>query len=571
MKKKSLTNTDINKIIDLYTSGEVSSTHSLAKIFKVGHKKISDILKKSSVSINKRGGQKKYYINVNENKPPQTLNTETEKIVAVCKETGKMFNDYSNKSGILINHLKSIINDLAIPSAYKRNMLFKSTGVYWHELFFDLKIVEKELKPTRKCRYCDWQTIDVGNKSGYYENHLKKCHNKTMAEYIKEYPEDLFYHMSHKKSVERSNYLSEEDNHVLCEICGEKFGTITNTHLKFKHGITMKKYNELYGTPKIVSNSISKILSVNTKKMNESITPTKSSKGEKEITDFIRGLGFEVISNDRSTLKGTEIDILIPELKIGIEYNGVLWHSENFGGKDLNYHLNKTMLMNFAGYKLLHIFSDEWNNKKEIVKSKLIHILGKSNSIKIGARRCEIKRIDFNLKCDFLNEFHIQGEDLSPINYGAFYGDILVGVMTFSNNRGMNNAKNDKNVFILNRFATNKDYVISGLGNKMVRNFMLEYKPLKIISFADRRWTLSSENNLYTKMGFRYVGNSKQSYFYFKRTNTNDRFHKFRMSKKKLIKKYNFNDTMTEWEMVKLLGYDRIWDCGLFKYELSLE
>lgn len=37
-----------------------------------------------------------------------------------------------------------------------------------------------------------------------------------------------------------------------------------------------------------------------------------------------------------------------------------------------------------------------------------------------------------------------------------------------------------------------------------------------------------------------------------------------------LNKKYNFPLTMTELEMAKALGYDRIWDCGLLKYELVI-
>ena len=44
------------------------------------------------------------------------------------------------------------------------------------------------------------------------------------------------------------------------------------------------------------------------------------------------------------------------------------------------------------------------------------------------------------------------------------------------------------------------------------------------------------------------------------------RFHKMRFNKKTLSKKYGFPLTMTETEMVKELGYDRIWDCGLIKY-----
>lgn len=36
--------------------------------------------------------------------------------------------------------------------------------------------------------------------------------------------------------------------------------------------------------------------------------------------------------------------------------------------------------------------------------------------------------------------------------------------------------------------------------------------------------------------------------------------------KRKQYEKYGFPITMTETEMAKELGYDRIWDCGLIKY-----
>ena len=42
--------------------------------------------------------------------------------------------------------------------------------------------------------------------------------------------------------------------------------------------------------------------------------------------------------------------------------------------------------------------------------------------------------------------------------------------------------------------------------------------------------------------------------------------HKFNFRKKTLSKKYGFPLLMTETEMAKELGYDRIWDCGLIKY-----
>ena len=53
------------------------------------------------------------------------------------------------------------------------------------EQWFDIKEVEN--KETRKCPLCDWKTIDVYNKSGALEMHLRKKHNISRDEYLKLY------------------------------------------------------------------------------------------------------------------------------------------------------------------------------------------------------------------------------------------------------------------------------------------------------------------------------------------------------------------------------------------------
>ena len=91
---------------------------------------------------------------------------------------------------------------------------------------------------------------------------------------------------------------------------------------------------------------------------------------------------------------------------------------------------------------------------------------------------------------------------------------------------------------------------------------------MEVKSFADRRWTIDEKNNVYTKLGFTFDGFTRPNYTYY---NSNvdrfKRFHKFNFRKAKLLKKYpNLDPRMTETEMAKELGYDRIWDCGLIKY-----
>ena len=66
---------------------------------------------------------------------------------------------------------------------------------------------------------------------------------------------------------------------------------------------------------------------------------------------------------NRIILEGKEVDILISSLGIAFEFNGLRWHSEEFG-KDKNYHLNKLNECNKQGIKLIQIFEDEYVNNK---------------------------------------------------------------------------------------------------------------------------------------------------------------------------------------------------------------
>ena len=101
----------------------------------------------------------------------------------------------------------------------------------------------------------------------------------------------------------------------------------------------------------------------------------------------------------------------------------------------------------------------------------------------------------------------------------------------------------------------------------MFAYFVRNYNPEVIVSFADRRWTVSPDNNLYTKLGFVLDSVTRPDYRYYnEKVNKFKRIHKMTMSKTRLHTKYGLSMDMTELEMAKSLGYDRIWDCGLFKY-----
>ena len=286
------------------------------------------------------------------------------------------------------------------------------------------------------------------------------------------------------------------------------------------------------------------------------------SKQELEILNIIKSYNINVETNVKLPfLDNKELDIFIPSKNIAIEYNGLRWHTEEYG-RDKNYHLNKTLKCNENNIKLIQIFEDEFIYHSDIVINKLLHILQiQHNTEKIGGRNCKIKEINSNIAKEFLNKYHIQGYSRSTTYLGAFYGTLLVAVMTFT----LNDKKSLK--WELNRFASDYHYVCQGVGGKLFKYFITHFDYEEIKSFADRRWTVNIYDNLYIKLGFVLDKILKPDYRYVNLNYSNkERLHKFNFRKDRLNKKYNFSQNMTENEIIKELGYSKIWDCGLIKY-----
>lgn len=284
----------------------------------------------------------------------------------------------------------------------------------------------------------------------------------------------------------------------------------------------------------------------------------QKSKDEDEICALLGDIEYE--RHNRDILNGKEIDIYIPSLKLGIEYNGLRWHTDFAFGRDRNYHIGKMNECNKNDISLVQIFEDEWINHKEIVKSKIKHILGIDNDKpKVFARKCNVNVISKDDAQKFLNKNHIQGFSSASIYLGLFYNNALIAVMSF--------LEEKKGMWNLNRFATDINYNCIGAGGKLFKYFIFHYKFQEIKSFADRRWTINPYNNLYTKLGFSFDMFTKADYTYYNpKVEKYKRFHKFGFRKQILHRKYNLPLEMTETEMVRKLGYDRIWDCGLIKY-----
>jgi len=283
---------------------------------------------------------------------------------------------------------------------------------------------------------------------------------------------------------------------------------------------------------------------------------------EKEIVDYIKSIiNDDVIENNREVLNGLELDVYIPSKNIAIEYDGLYWHGEKGGGKNKQYHLNKTELCKLKNIQLIHIFENEWTHNRDVVKSKLKHILSQNCETPIYARNCEIREsTDVD---EFLKQNHIQGNCPSQVKLGAYNNNNLVAVMTFGKRRvALGTKSTNASEYELLRFATS--HRVTGIASKLLQCFIKKYHPTKIVTYADRRYSVG---NLYKKIGFVEVGVTQPNYWYFI-DGGNRLWHRYNFRKDQLSKKIaRFDDKLTEWENMKNNGYDRIWDCGNIKYE----
>lgn len=273
---------------------------------------------------------------------------------------------------------------------------------------------------------------------------------------------------------------------------------------------------------------------------------------------FIASFGLVAERGKKNIIgNGQEVDIYIPEKKLAIEYNGLRWHSEGFGEKDKDYHLNKTQLLAEKGIRLIHVFEDEWIYRKEVVKTYLKKAL--SDFPEKGAA-CEIREISPKEKNEFLEKVHIQGGDEAEISLGSYCAEDLVAVMSFR-------MTDICGVVELSRFSTTPDFQSIGIADELLFFYENKYKPVEIVSYADKRW---SDGGVFKSLGFEKIHDTAPDYWYFKTSgiksdkNWRCRFHREAFARHTLEKRFGktFPKELTEWQIMQSEGWDRIWDCG---------
>lgn len=270
--------------------------------------------------------------------------------------------------------------------------------------------------------------------------------------------------------------------------------------------------------------------------------PINKHQSGKEILllNYIKSIySGEVVQNFR--IERMEIDIYLPQLNLGFEFNGVWWHSDEYKRK--SFHLDKTNFFTKREIKLIHIWEDDWDIKSDIIKSQIKNWLGLSN--RIWARNCHVKEVNVSDSIEFLNKNHIQGGIGSNLKLGLYYKNELISLMTFDNLEGRKRMTTGN--WNINRFCNKLGSTVVGGASKIFKYFIKNYEVKRVISYSDKDW---STGGLYEKLNFTKISESSVDYKY--------------VVDGKRVHKSNFKGIEKE------IPYTKIWDCGKIKWEIII-
>ncbi|MDR0675889.1 MAG: DUF723 domain-containing protein [Elusimicrobiota bacterium] len=269
---------------------------------------------------------------------------------------------------------------------------------------------------------------------------------------------------------------------------------------------------------------------------------TQQSKGEIEISEWLKSLNINVIERNKNLIYPYEIDIFLPDYNLGIEYNGVFWHCFSKTGKTK--HRIKWKLAQSKNIDLIQLWDLEWEQHKEICKSIILNRLGIVK--RIMARKCVLKEIPKEEAKIFFNNNHLQGFTIGKY-FGLYYNDELISAIIMAKSR-FNKNFDWELVRHVNKIGTS----VTGGFSKLLKYFRNNYSG-SIIDYCDQRWF---NGKGHSNAGFKEIGITQPDLHY---TDFHNIFPRNKFFGKKYIVK---NKNLNKYEDLLEQGYDRLYGVG---------
>lgn len=278
---------------------------------------------------------------------------------------------------------------------------------------------------------------------------------------------------------------------------------------------------------------------------------SKYSQAEKEIAEFIESLGItaaQIVRNTRQVITPKEIDIYIPDKPFAMEHNGLYWHDAERVGRE--HHELKMQMCKDLNLPLFQIWSDEWTEKPEIVKSMIRHRLGLTENRRM-ARKMPVEQMSTDRQRQFFNDNHLSGYVRAKIAW-CLYGTCAISLRE-PLNRGTSSAKTIE----VARYCTKKGYSVAGGLARLfsrAKTWALENGYDEIITYVD---LMHGDGHGYEALGFKYVGTTRNFWY----TDGVHRFNRF---------KFRARDGMSEKDVAAMNKVWRVYGAGTAKFRMKL-
>jgi hypothetical protein len=174
-----------------------------------------------------------------------------------------------------------------------------------------------------------------------------------------------------------------------------------------------------------------------------------------------------------------------------------------------------------SGVFSIMLWEDFWLSKPDVVKSRVLALLGTSQ--RIPGRLTKVRRIDKKTASTFLESNHLQGSVLTKTQYGLYLqqryfrvlrpdfqvernvDEMLVAVATFSHPRTFLLTGKSFRSFEMVRFANLLNTTVVGGLDKLLKAFQNDFKPGDIMTYADLEWSGGAG---YGRLGFEKISDT---------------------------------------------------------------
>lgn len=310
--------------------------------------------------------------------------------------------------------------------------------------------------------------------------------------------------------------------------------------------------------------------------------PKTAKRYQMRLTEMVQALvpGSTVLSDDHTVLpSGKELDIVVPDHHLAIEFNDIFSHSEqavferHAKPRPHSYHASKTREANSQGYQLVHVWEDDWLHRRELVLRALAHrlhavdrlldVLPDINPLacqRLYARNLTVKLVHGGVARRFWQDNHLQGPVHCTVNIGLYdQNNVLRALLGIGRKNHGSRVSLPDGTWDIQRYAT-LGVIVGGF--------------TKLLAHAETlvsvdTWTSWSDNDIsdggmYQAAGFTVDKRQAPSYSYVGRKTKWGRVHRSTYTKQRFINDpdLTYQSGQTEHEAALTNKLYRIYDAG---------